>query len=58
VRYALTPEGKSLTDSSIILSPDEHLSGTVRTLMDRNRDFSEIFGKFNYDGVRVITSRY
>jgi hypothetical protein len=57
-RYALNPNRTPLITSSTILSPDEHLTGTVRTLMNYNPEINEQIGRFNYDQIKVVSSRY
>jgi len=57
MRYVSNPKDKGVT-SSIILSPDKHLDETVATLTDKNMVLTEIHGKFAYDNIKVLTSRY
>jgi len=44
-------------DNVVILSPDEHIHAAVALLTDRNLHSIEKHGRFNYDGIKAVTSR-
>lgn len=55
-RYALDSNRNPITSSTVI-SPDEHLIESIRTLTDQNSELLEKIGAFGYVNVRVLTSR-
>jgi len=57
LRYAFDPYNQPITSCTII-SPDDHLVETVKTLTDGNPEVRIKFGDFGYNNIKVVNSRF